>query len=611
VHRSWHYELAHFLNHTYQKASFIIPFLVDIVSKNGNLLLSIPLPGDGMPDSDEIAFLGELADWQQVNSEAIKGTRPWSIYGEGPSTESKEIPSYQLSKIKFDHTDIRFTTKGETLYAIALGWPPDNQVLIKSLAIAAPHYERQIRKVELLGAKGDLKWARDAEWGNGTDTQPWVTSMWTQLNAAGIKSDLITVSNNPSQTLSQLEADLKLYPGLESIEAMNEWDINGGSGWVSTMLAKLPILHQAGVDLGLPVIGPSLVEASSFAQLGDISQYLTYGNVHDYQQLYNPETSGWGGGVDAEGNGYGSILWNIDMAHEYAPGLPVMSTETGYQTGTTGSVVPETVEGTYAPRIYLARFRRGMPRTYAYELLDDPNGWATWGLLRFDLSPKPAFTAITNLLRLLKDGDNQFTPESLNYSLTGNLSGVETLLVQKNAGDFYLAVWLDGSIFDPNLLVTTPIAPQPLAFSIPASLIVSNVYSFNPDGTVTTTAVNRSSSTVNANSCVTLLHIVSASQTSAPVLSLPSGSYTSTQTLSLSDSTPGAQIFYTTNGSAPTANSTLYSGALTVAKTETVNAVAAVPGGSTSAIASATYTLNLTNRHARLAPQPVLHRSAQ
>ena len=158
----WHYDRAVYESHTYQKASFIIPFLVDIVSKNGNLLLSIPLPGHGEPDSDEIAFLGELADWQQVNSEAIKGTRPWNIYGEGPSTEAKEIPSYELSRIRFDHTDIRFTTKGETLYAIALGWPPDNQVLIKSLASNAAQYKRQIRKVELLGAKGDLKWARES-----------------------------------------------------------------------------------------------------------------------------------------------------------------------------------------------------------------------------------------------------------------------------------------------------------------------------------------------------------------------------------------------------------------------------------------------------------------
>jgi alpha-L-fucosidase len=159
----WHYDRAVFENHTYQKASFIIPFLVDIVSKNGNLLLSIPLPGYGEPDSDETAFLGELADWQQVNSEAIKGTRPWSVFGEGPSTEAREIASYQLSKITFDHTDIRFTTKGEILYAIALGWPADGKIMIKSLAENSANYPRQIRKVELIGSKAEVNWKRGAQ----------------------------------------------------------------------------------------------------------------------------------------------------------------------------------------------------------------------------------------------------------------------------------------------------------------------------------------------------------------------------------------------------------------------------------------------------------------
>jgi alpha-L-fucosidase len=159
----WHYDRSVFDNHTYQKASFIIPFLVDIVSKNGNLLLSIPLPGHGEPDSDEIAFLGELADWQQVNSEAIKGTRPWHTYGEGPSTDAKEVPSYQLSKITFDHRDIRFTTRGDTLYAIALGWPTDGKILIKSLAQNSESYPRPIRKVELVGSKSDVKWKRGAQ----------------------------------------------------------------------------------------------------------------------------------------------------------------------------------------------------------------------------------------------------------------------------------------------------------------------------------------------------------------------------------------------------------------------------------------------------------------
>ena len=159
----WHYKRALFENHTYQKASLMIPLLVDIVSKNGNLLLSIPLPGHGEPDSDELAFLEEFAQWQTVNSEAIKGTRPWKIFGEGPSTEVKNVPAYQFSKYKFDHTDIRFTTKGDTLYAIALGWPLDGKILVQSLADNSPHYTRQIHKVELLGSNSEVKWKRGVQ----------------------------------------------------------------------------------------------------------------------------------------------------------------------------------------------------------------------------------------------------------------------------------------------------------------------------------------------------------------------------------------------------------------------------------------------------------------
>jgi alpha-L-fucosidase len=98
-----------------------------------------------------------------VNSEALKGKRPWSVFGEGPSTEAREIPSYQLSKIKFDHTDIRFTTKGDLLYAIALGWPTDGKIVIKSLAENSANYPRKIRKVELIGAKSELNWKRSAQ----------------------------------------------------------------------------------------------------------------------------------------------------------------------------------------------------------------------------------------------------------------------------------------------------------------------------------------------------------------------------------------------------------------------------------------------------------------
>jgi alpha-L-fucosidase len=159
---NWHYDRSLLANHSYQKASLIIPMFVDIVSKNGNLLLNIPLPGHGEPDADEMSFLSEFADWHAVNSEAIKGTRPWKVYGEGPSTRAKKLQSYQFSQLKFDHTDIRFTTKGETLYAIVLGWPTDGKICIASLAENSPNYRGQIGKIELLGSKSAVRWKRSS-----------------------------------------------------------------------------------------------------------------------------------------------------------------------------------------------------------------------------------------------------------------------------------------------------------------------------------------------------------------------------------------------------------------------------------------------------------------
>ena len=68
----------------------VIRMLADIVSKNGNLMLSVPFQRDGTPDSDEIKIVSEIGAWLKVNGEAIYATRPWKIYGEGPSTAAKQ-----------------------------------------------------------------------------------------------------------------------------------------------------------------------------------------------------------------------------------------------------------------------------------------------------------------------------------------------------------------------------------------------------------------------------------------------------------------------------------------------------------------------------------------
>jgi len=155
---AWHYDRKIFEQHRYKSAGQVIRMLADIVSKNGNLLLSVPLRGDGTLDSDEIEILDQLAQWMEVNGEAIFATRPWHRYGEGPSTEETPEAGHfggakDVRSKPYTSEDVRFTTKGGVLYAILLAWPANRAVVIKSLA--AGH---RVTGVELLGHPASLDW---------------------------------------------------------------------------------------------------------------------------------------------------------------------------------------------------------------------------------------------------------------------------------------------------------------------------------------------------------------------------------------------------------------------------------------------------------------------
>ena len=151
----WHYRR----NIRYKSARTVITTLVDIVSKNGNLLLNVPVRGDGTIDHQEVAVLEALAKWMPINGEAIFGTRPWLVYGEGPARIKGS--SFNEGRARpYSARDIRFTTKGPTLYAIALGWPKDRKLAIRSLA-RLPGVTARITAVSLLGHGGDLKWSHD------------------------------------------------------------------------------------------------------------------------------------------------------------------------------------------------------------------------------------------------------------------------------------------------------------------------------------------------------------------------------------------------------------------------------------------------------------------
>jgi alpha-L-fucosidase len=163
---SWHYNRDIFLKHQYKSAASVVRMLADIVSKNGNLMLSVPLQRDGTPDSDEIEIVKGIGAWLKINGEAIYATRPWKIYGEGPSAAKAEKGSFggqkDVQSAPFTAEDIRFTQSkdGKTVYAIVLEIPTDGKVTVKSLGSGSPHWTGAIRSVRLVGGD-ELKFTRD------------------------------------------------------------------------------------------------------------------------------------------------------------------------------------------------------------------------------------------------------------------------------------------------------------------------------------------------------------------------------------------------------------------------------------------------------------------
>ena len=148
-------------NQDYKRAGDIIGDLIDIVSKNGALLLNIGPKPDGTIPEPEQAMLLEIGQWLNTNGDAIYDTRPWTVFGEGP-TEVVEGSFNDTKRNTFTSQDLRFTQKGNCLYAISLA-QPQGEVAIKSLGKVAGLNDKPIACVNVLGSDVPLAWRQDDE----------------------------------------------------------------------------------------------------------------------------------------------------------------------------------------------------------------------------------------------------------------------------------------------------------------------------------------------------------------------------------------------------------------------------------------------------------------
>lgn len=150
----WHYNTSTYENNGYKSAQQVVDMLVDVVSKNGNMLLSVPIKGNGTIDEKEMAVLEGIKAWMDVNSKSIYGTRPWKTFGEGPLAESSNPLNSQGFNEGNNYTcdDVRFVQKHDTVFATIMRWPAGRKFTFASFAPTSKYYSGKVKSVELLGS---------------------------------------------------------------------------------------------------------------------------------------------------------------------------------------------------------------------------------------------------------------------------------------------------------------------------------------------------------------------------------------------------------------------------------------------------------------------------
>jgi P pilus assembly chaperone PapD len=242
---------------------------------------------------------------------------------------------------------------------------------------------------------------------------------------------------------------------------------------------------------GILVGSPSIEFGTTASALGDVSGIVEFGSIHPYPPWPNYPTY------------QDRVAAYVDGMTPAYPGTPWWTTEAGYHTSQSCADRPvsETAQGRYLPRMLLEYMKRGQVRVYNYELIDegtpDCDREHSFGILRLDGSPKPAFTALKNLLTLLDDPGASFTPGRLDYTVSGPAS-LHRRLLQKRDGTFWLALWLEVASYDTPTTAT-------------ATLTLGNSHAITRYATASaatgTTMGNGTSFNVPVNDAVTLLEI--------------------------------------------------------------------------------------------------------
>jgi hypothetical protein len=311
--------------------------------------------------------------------------------------------------------------------------------------------------------------------------QPFQYQNAEMLGLAGIKADWLMDFNNSASIINSAYANAP--DATEEFEGSNELDADAGPPLLAFMQLLNGTVRGNPATAAMPIIAPSFTQPASFATQGNLGSLINFGNTHDYFGNRNPETAPYGGSFYNCG-GYGSMQFDMCLSEMVGVNEPVVSTETGYASGVGLS---DAIIGRYELRTLFESLSLGVMRTYLYELIDDPSS-LNYGLLTDSFSPRPAYTAIQNVLSLLKDVSFP-QPGKLNYTLAGQTQNVGHLLLQKSNGTFYLAIWLGVQDADPdNPSTAYNVIPQNLILSTNTPIAGATTYVLDDSGNMTSSS---------------------------------------------------------------------------------------------------------------------------
>ena len=160
----WHYNQSVYNNGSYKSGATVVRMLVDIISKNGNLLLSVPVKSDGTIDDKEQKVLADIKAWMDINSESIYGTRTWKTFGEGPLADADNPMNAQgfNEGQNYSSKDVRYVQKDGVVYATIMAWPSSATFSFQAFSLLSDYYSGKVASVKLLG-HGDVEFTQGVE----------------------------------------------------------------------------------------------------------------------------------------------------------------------------------------------------------------------------------------------------------------------------------------------------------------------------------------------------------------------------------------------------------------------------------------------------------------